>query len=94
MYVNILVKNENWFQLDFNLYIKNEDEIVCQLSTSRGRLRKLFSDLSECSKHRQTENLRKMTTYEELINATKSTLYMEGKRAVSDIFSQVNLLNK
>lgn len=86
---NFLIQNEKWLKLDFNIPIKENNEVICQPSTSRGRPRKTFLDLSERSKRRQTEFLRKTTTNEELIWATKSSLFAEGKRASADLLSQV-----
>jgi len=45
--------------------------------------------LSERSKRKQTEHKRKTTTNEELICASKCTLYIEGKRAAANLLSQV-----
>lgn len=80
-----LIKNEKWLQLDFNIPIKKNNEVIYQPSTSRGRPRKTFFDLCERSERRQTEFLRKTTTNEELIWATKSNLYAEGKRTSANL---------
>ena len=84
-----LIKNEKWLQLEFNIPIIAKNEIGCQPSTSRGRPSKSFFDLSERSKRRKTEYLRKTTTSEVLICAAKNTLYSEGKRAAAQMLSQI-----
>lgn len=84
-----LIKNEKWLQLEFNIPFIAKNEIGCQPSTSRGRPSKSFFDLSERSKRRKTEYLRKTTTSEVLICAAKNTLHSEGKRAAAQILSQI-----
>jgi len=84
-----LIKNEKRLQLEFNIPCIAKNEIGCKPSTSRGRPSKSFFDLSERSKRKKTEYLRKMTTSEVLICAAKNTLYSEGKRAAAQMLSQI-----
>lgn len=66
----VLLKNENWLQLDFNFAkIKN---IKVEPS---GRPRKFFADPNERSKRRHVKNIKSTTSSKELIHATKSVLY-------------------
>ncbi|KAL4097259.1 hypothetical protein QTP88_022062 [Uroleucon formosanum] len=78
-----VAKNENWLKLCFNTSDLNNIQVG-----SSGRPRKLFKDLSERSKRRYVENVKATTSSEELIYATKSVLYTEGKRAAADLLNQ------
>lgn len=74
----------------------NDELSIDQPSTSRGRPKKLFSEKCDHSKRRGIKELRDSHSSQELIYATKSVLYRDGKHAAANdtVFSKSSNKNK
>ncbi|XP_051167905.1 uncharacterized protein LOC127285771 [Leptopilina boulardi] len=90
---NFLSKHADWLDLTFNLPSFSEAstsnaEKDLQNVGGSGRSQKIFSECSSRTKRRRTEKLRANTSLEELIAATKTTLYNKGLKSSAQLLGQ------
>lgn len=78
-----------------DLFLKNNDTwldgtfVIPKVAIRTGRPHKCFSELSERSKRRKTEDLRKHTELQVLTYATQSKLGETGKRDASSVLKEI-----
>lgn len=86
-----LNKNKKWLKLKFKVpcMTNKEESILDQPKTSRGRPKKLFSEKSDRFKRRAIKEFRESHSSQELVYATKSALYKDGKHAAADLLKHL-----
>lgn len=78
-----LKNNESWLEGTFEIAIKT--------SHQKGRPSKSFSDSSERSKRRKTEEIRSYIEPEVIVHAAQTILQTDGKRNASKVLKQITI---
>lgn len=81
------IEGNHYIRIISEASISNSEHDL-QIVSKSGRPQKIFSECTARTKRRRTEDLRASTSFEELVVATKTSLYHEGLKSAAELLGQ------